>query len=185
MLFAGVALICFLSVPLLGGRLGLLGDQEPRGVGVAIAGLALQILIITIAPSGDHDLHTAVHLSSYVLVGWVVWANRHVPWLWLIGAGGLLNFIAIAANGGVMPASASAAAAAGLSPAPGEFINSTVLEHPHLLFLGDIFGSDLPWPNNVFSIGDIVMSVGAFLCVHTICRSRIARRRPPAPAAAA
>jgi hypothetical protein len=185
MLFAGVALICFLSVPLLGGRLGRLGEQEPRGVGVAIAGLALQILIITIAPEGDHDLHTAVHLGSYLLVGWVVWANRHVPWLWLVGVGGLLNFVAIAANGGVMPASASAAEAAGLSPAPGEFINSTVLEHPRLLFLGDVFGSDLPWPNNVFSVGDIVMAIGAFLCIHTICQSRAAwRLRRSTPAAA-
>jgi hypothetical protein len=182
MLFAGVALICFLSLPLAGARMGRLAEVEPRGVWIAVAGLLLQIAIISVVPGGDEGLHTAVHLSSYLLVGWVVWANRHVPWLWLVGAGGLLNFVAIVANGGVMPASASAAAAAGVESVPNEFVNSQVLPEPHLLFLGDVFGSRLPWPlpNNVFSVGDIVMAVGAFLLLHTVCESRLAlplRRR--------
>lgn len=177
MLFAGVALICFLSLPLAGGKLGRLSAQEPRGVWIAVVGLLLQIVIISIVPGGNSEVHDAVHLSSYLLVGAVVVANRHIPWLWLIGLGGLMNFIAIVANGGVMPASASASAAAGLEPAPGEFVNSQVLPDPNLLFLGDIFGSDLPWPNNVFSIGDIVMAVAAFLLVHTVCESRLSTRR--------
>lgn len=188
MLFAGVALICFLSLPLAAGRLSRLGAQEPRGVWVAVTGLALQIVIISIVPEGDDRVHTAVHLTSYLLVGWVVFANRHVPWLWLVGVGGLLNFIAIVANGGVMPASAAAAEAAGLAPEPGEFVNSQVLADPNLLFLGDVFGSDLPWPNNVFSVGDVVMAVAAFLLVHTVCESRLSTRRlcrrEAAPAAA-
>lgn len=183
MLFAGVALICFLSLPLAGARLGRLAAQQPRGVWVAVAGLALQILIISVFPGGDPNVHTTIHLSSYLLVGWVVWANRHIPWLWLIGVGGLLNFIAIVANGGVMPASASAAAAAGLAPEPGEFVNSQVLPDPNLLFLGDVFGSDLPWPNNVFSVGDVVMAIAAFLLVHTVCESRLSTRRRLRPSA--
>src|SRR5688500_11593206 len=121
MLFAGVALICFLSLPLAGARLSRLAAQEPRGVWVAVLGLALQVLIISVVPEGDETVHTAVHLSSYLIVGWVVYANRHVPWLWLVGLGGLLNFIAIVANGGVMPASASAAEAAGIEATAGEF----------------------------------------------------------------
>ena len=179
MLFAGVALICFLSLPLAGARLSRLAAQEPRGVWVAVAGLAMQIVIISIVPEGDKNVHTAVHLSSYLLVGWVVYANRHIPWLWLVGVGGLLNFIAIVANGGVMPASASAAEAAGIASVPGEFVNSQVLPDPNLLFLGDVFGSTLPWPlpNNVFSVGDIVMAVGAFLLLHTVCESRLSTRR--------
>ncbi len=39
--------------------------------------------------------------------------NRHIPWLWLLGLGGLSNLAAIGANGGVMPASAVALGAAG------------------------------------------------------------------------
>jgi hypothetical protein len=177
MLFAGVAIICFLSVPLARGRLGLLAHYAPKGAVVAVIGLALQIVIISILPKGSTSLHTAAHLSSYVLVGWVIWANRHLPWLWLIGVGGGLNFVAIVANGGVMPASASAARAAGLVQESGQFINSTVLEHPRLLFLGDVFGSSLPWPNNVFSAGDIVMAVAAFLMVHTLCGSALSSKR--------
>jgi len=176
MLFAFVALVCLISVPIAGGRLGLLGDLQFRGIWPAVAGLALQVLIITIAPEGADWTHTAAHLSSYVLVGWVVWANRHIPWLWLVGVGGLLNFICIAANGGVMPASEWAREAAGMAPAGPEFTNSGVLADPVLAFLGDVFPLPVPWSPNVFSIGDLVMSAGAFVLLHTAAGSRLARR---------
>jgi hypothetical protein len=176
-LFLVVAAFCLLTVPLARGRLGALGDVEPRGVGAAVLGLAIQVVIISIIPTGDHTFHTTAHLGSYVLVFWVVWANRRVAWLWLVGLGGFLNFVAISANGGVMPASAEAIATAGTLPEKGEFINSTVLEDPNLLFLGDVFAIPAPWTHNVFSVGDVVMAVGAFLCVHTICGSVFSTRR--------
>jgi len=41
-----------------------------------------------------------VELVSYALaVGFLV-INRRVPWLWLVGLGGLCNLVAIGANAG-------------------------------------------------------------------------------------
>jgi hypothetical protein len=108
--------------------------------------------------------------------------NVHVPYLWLIAFGGLLNFVAIAANGGVMPADPSALAGAGLPVDPATFSNSTAVTDPVLLPLGDVFAIPASWPvSNVYSIGDIVIVVGAFLAVHTIAESRLALRRFATP----
>jgi hypothetical protein len=174
MLFATVAIFCFATVPLLGGRLLLLGEQRLRAGWVAVVGLLAQILIISVAPGGSHGAHVAVHLGSYVLIGYVLWANRRLPFVWMIAAGGALNFTAIAANGGVMPATRGALRTAGSLPRPGHFINSTIVEHPHLQFLGDVFAIRAPWAHNVFSAGDIVIALGTFLCIHTLCGSRAA-----------
>ncbi len=176
MLFAFVALVCLASVALARGRFGLLADVRFRGVWLAVGGLAVQVAVITVAPEGAEWTHTLPHLASYVLVGLVVYLNRHVAFLWVVGLGGLLNFTCIAANGGVMPASAWARNAAGLPAPDGEFTNSGVLADPHLLFLGDVFPLPAPWSPNVFSVGDLVMAAGAFLCLHALSQSAIGRR---------
>jgi Family of unknown function (DUF5317) len=181
-LFAAVLLICLVSVPLAGGRLSLLSEARFRGAGLAVAGLVIQILVISVLPTGARGLHEAAHLASYVLLGAMLALNLRIRWLWLVGLGGLLNFVAIAANGGVMPASHGALARAGSLPAPGHFINSTQLAHPQLLFLGDVFAIPAPWAHNVFSVGDVLIAVGALLLLHGLTGSRLtpsARRRAP------
>ena len=72
-----------------------------------------------------------------------------------------------------MPASTSALQTAGMQQAPGEFINSTSVPDAHLQILGDIFAipSWLPF-SNVFSIGDVLLVLGALLAFHRICGSR-------------
>ena len=143
-----------------------------------MAGLAVQILIISVAPGGSADLHAAAHVLSYVAVACFVAANRDVPYVWLIALGGALNFAAIAANGGVMPADPHALAAAGLDPTTGAFANSAAVEHARLQLLGDIAWVPAAWPaSNVFSIGDVAIVVGAWLSLHTVCGSRLALPR--------
>ena len=68
---------------------------------------------------------------------------------------------------------------AGRSPTEEGFTNSEVLRDPNLLFLGDV----LPLPSwmpfaNVFSIGDVLIAVGIFWCVHAICRGRGVANEP-------
>src|SRR5215207_11569671 len=94
-------LLAVLSVPLAGGRLGALADLRFRRVWLVPVALGVQILIISVAPGGAPALHQAAHLASYALAGVFVASNRRIPFLWLIGAGGLMNLAAIAANGGV------------------------------------------------------------------------------------
>ena len=102
----------------------------------------------------------------------------------LIAIGGLANFLAIVANGGVMPASASALRTAGLAADPAGYTNSGLVEHAHLAFLGDVFALPASWPAaNVFSVGDLLLAAGAFVLLHAVCGSRLgaAAARPASP----
>jgi hypothetical protein len=184
MLIGALFLLCLASVPLAGGRLARLADLPIRSAWALMAGLGLQVLIISVLPQGSAALHAGLHVASYGLVAGWVWVNRKIPFLWLIAAGGLLNFAAIAANRGVMPARPEALARAGLPQQVGEFTNSTALHAPRLSFLGDVFAVPDSVPvANVFSVGDVLIVLGAFLAVHAIARSRLALRAPWARAA--
>lgn len=182
-MLSGVAfLVCLITVPLAGGRLGGLALVRARALWLLAVGLGLQVLIISIVPGGASWLHSAVHLTSYAFVTAFVALNLGVPYLWLIALGGMLNLVAIAANDGVMPADPTALAAAGLETDPNTFSNSTAVAEPVLLELGDIFWVPASWPaSNVFSIGDVVIVIGVFLALHTIAGSRLAIRRFAAP----
>jgi hypothetical protein len=94
----------------------------------------------------------------------------------VIALGVTLNVLAISANGGVMPAAATAVRIAGIDMSGG-FANSDPLAHPHLLGLGDVIPVPGPWPiGNVMSIGDLLIVAGAKVLLHVTCRSRLVRR---------
>jgi hypothetical protein len=170
-LIAGFVVIVA-SVALRGSRLTALADLRVRWCPAVAAALALQVLIISVFPDAlPPSLAAALHVVSYVLGVAFLFANRRVPGLWLIGVGALCNLAAIGANGGVMPASASALATAGITSPNGQhFANSAARHSPRLAFLGDIFAipSGLPFAN-VFSIGDIVLLAGATVLLHRAC----------------
>ena len=142
---------------------------------LAVVALAVQLVIVVVVPGGDTGLHRAAHLFTYALVGACVLANlRTVRFLWVVALGGVLNLIAIAANDGVMPASRSALETAGMEETDGSFTNSDAVDDAHLAFLGDVFAIPEGWPAaNVFSVGDVVMLVGAFLLLHAATGSRL------------
>ena len=133
MLIGVIFLLCLASVPLARGRLGALAELELRATWLLLAGLGAQILVISVFPDGAGALHTGVHLASYACIAAFVAANwTRVPFLWLIALGGALNLVAIAANGGVMPADPDALAAAGIATPAGEFSNSTAVSDAKL-----------------------------------------------------
>jgi hypothetical protein len=172
-LFAVVALLAIATVPLTGGRLGRLAEVRFRAPALAIGGLAAQVLIVSVLSDVPRGVAVVVHLASYAAVLAFVWCNRSLPGLWFIGLGGLSNLIAISANRGVMPASAHALRVAGRSAHEQGFTNSEVVAHPHLAFLGDVVPLPSPMPlANVLSIGDLLIAVGLFVLVHSICRGR-------------
>jgi hypothetical protein len=186
MILGLVFLACLLTVPLARGRLTALADLQLRRPWLAIAGIGVQIVIISLLPSGTAGVHEAVHMGSYVLLGAFAWSNRRVPGVPLIMLGGLLNFVAIAANGGVMPADPELALHVAREAGEG-FVNSGAIEHPHLLFLGDVFATPESWPlYNVYSVGDITIVLGVLVLLHGVCRSRLVPRRwrTPVPAGA-
>ena len=51
------------------------------------------------------------------------------------------------------------------------FENSAPVDDAHLAFLGDVFAVPAGWPlANVFSIGDVLIVIGAVALVHGACR---------------
>jgi hypothetical protein len=174
MLLGLAFLVCLITVPLARGRLTRLADVELRRVWLAPLGIAIQIMIIEVVPAGTAHVHEAIHMVSYVILGAFCWSNRRIPGMPLVLLGGALNFIAIAANGGVMPADPELARHFAGSQ---EFVNSGAMADPNLLFLGDIFSTPASWPlYNVFSVGDIVIVLGVLLALHGVSGSRLAPR---------
>src|SRR3954454_12031737 len=104
MLIGAALLLCILSVPLLGGRLGALGELEFRRGGLAVAALVIQIVIISVLRVDVWGLSEEIHLATYFLLAAFLVANRHIPGLLVIALGGALNFAAIATNGSVLTA---------------------------------------------------------------------------------
>ncbi len=173
MLLVLVVALCFASLPLTGGRIARLTELQVRAPWAALAGIAIQVVIVSLMPGGHRAVHVALHLASYGLGAYFLVANRRIPGLWLIGIGGALNFAAIAANGGVMPASRDALLRAGIERSHG-FANSAQVAHSKLLFLGDVFAVPGPWPiGNVFSIGDLVLVAGLLVLIHRTCRAPV------------
>jgi uncharacterized protein DUF5317 len=186
MILIAAALACVASVPLCGGRLGRLLDLHFRWGWATLGALALQIIITTLAPTGSTDLHELLHVASYALAGACIIANRRITGLPILALGAALNYLAIIANAGIMPASARAMRLAGLAPTD-HFANSAPVAHAHLLALGDVIPIPGPWPlGNVISIGDILIIAGLLTVLHHACRATPSTplRRPPEPSQA-
>ena len=167
-------LLLLATVPAAGGRLSRLEEVRIRALPLAVAAFGVQVLLVTVFPGGSETLHRAAHLVTYGLVAGCVLENLDLRFMWIVAVGGLLNFIAIAANGGVMPASASALSTAGLDVRSGEFANSDLVHNAHVSFLGDVFAIPAGWPGaNVFSVGDALMLLGALLVLHAATGSRL------------
>jgi hypothetical protein len=152
---------------LLGGRLDRLGELRFRWAWLAVAGLAVQVVLF----SGLLDdvvtgrVGEIVYVASTAAVLVAVLRNVRLPGMALIALGAVSNLAAIIANGGVMPTTAAAMEAAGLSPTEG-FSNSAVLEDPALAPLTDIYALP-PWLpfNNVFSLGDVLIAAGIVVVI--------------------
>ncbi len=167
-----------LTAPLLGGRLSALSEVRLGGQPLLAAAVLLQL-----GAAGAHALPEgwlrAAHLGSYVLAAAFVWANRDLRGVVLLGIGGALNAAAIAANGGVMPASPRAVATAGLTHVAGRAHNSAVVEGADLAFLGDVFALPAGMPMaNVFSVGDIILFAAGVLIIHGLTGASALRPRP-------
>ena len=186
MLILAATLLALALVPLLDGRLGRLGELRLSHPELVAAALVCQVLAITVLPTWPRPFLVTLHGGSYLLAGLFVWANRRLPGLPLLALGGASNATVIALNDGTLPASRAAVEHAGLAVDPDHFVNSGVLAHPRLGFLGDVFASPSWFPvHNVYSLGDLLLLVGAVWAVHRTCRTVLARDPRPALAALA
>lgn len=157
---------------LLGGRFERLGAIRFRLAPLAVAVLVLQLALFSPLSDGLPEVVARwIYVVSTGLVGVVVVANLALPGLPLVVLGAASNLIAIVANGGAMPASASALAAVDLGV--GGNTNSVLLEQPILEPLTDIFATPRWLPlANVFSIGDVLIGAGAVMAIAVAMRHR-------------
>lgn len=170
MLVALVCLLAALSPLLLGRSLAPLAGLRLRWLPLVWVTLLSQfVLVYTPMP---HVLAVALHLGGYVAAATVIWVNRALPGLLLIGLGAACNGVTIALNGGTLPARAGALESAGFEPDL-EFTNSGVLTDPVLPWLGDVFAWPAPMPlANVFSVGDVLVVLGVGWGAHRLTARR-------------
>jgi hypothetical protein len=155
------------------GRVGNLAGLRLRGLWLLLPPVVLQLLIF---PLGSHGpiLRFGTpywHILSYLFLLAFVFCNPRYPEIVVIGAGLFLNFLAIIANGGYMPASVEALRKAGLESVAqgleaGTHTGNTVLmsSSTHLNFLGDWLYLPAWFPlSSAFSVGDVILGVGAAL----------------------
>ncbi|MCS7239866.1 MAG: DUF5317 domain-containing protein [Candidatus Bipolaricaulota bacterium] len=153
------------------GRIRNLANLRLRGLWLLLPPLVLQLLIF---PLGSHGPIVPWgtpywHIVSYLfLVGFTLWNWRYAE-IVVMGLGLLLNFLAIVANGGYMPASAEALRRAGLASLAqalqtSTYSGNTVLmsHNTHLNPLGDWLYLPAWIPlSSAFSPGDLVLGLGA------------------------
>ncbi|HVP74939.1 MAG TPA: MFS transporter [Gaiellaceae bacterium] len=142
----------------LGGNLRRVLDFPLRLAWIAPLALVLQVVIFSGRLTLSHGETVSLHLLSYALLVGFALANARARALLPVAAGLLLNTVAIAANGGVMPLSHRAASAAGIAVGGNANVS---LGATHLRALGDVFALPVRVPlANVFSIGDLLIGFG-------------------------
>lgn len=161
-MFVLYALVAGLAIGWLrGGTVEALGRTSVRLAPLALLGLAVQIaLFAEPVTSRVGELGPPLYVGSTLAVFVVVLANLRLAGVPLIALGAASNLAAIVANGGYMPADPGALAAAGETIGEA-YSNSRVITDPALPWLGDVFALPAWMPlANVFSIGDVLISVG-------------------------
>ena len=169
---AGFALVVALTAAF-GGDLAAMASLRWRGIGFVACAIAVQVLLSLPWFTVPRALGETVNIASYAAAAVFFWLNRQVRGLLVVGLGAAANLLAIAANSGVMPTSQWAITTAGLVNDSDAFQNSRAFGESRLLFLGDVFAIPSGWPlANVFSIGDVILLVGAFVVMRAACGTR-------------
>jgi hypothetical protein len=173
---------------LAGGRLDGLTAVRFRLAPLALGGLLFQLVLFSPAVTERiGDLGPALYVASTAAVLVALLANVRLPGLWILAVGAGMNLLAIVANGGYMPSSPEAwMALNGLAEVPTDAYTNSALMTPTTAFpaLGDIFVFPRPLPlANVFSIGDVLIAVGAVVFIVRQMRTASPSGARPAPSA--
>lgn len=150
-------------------RLGMLRARWPQ---LFLAAVVLRLAAVTVL---EGDPQRAGYVVALWLLAAVAVANLVLPGAALIGVGIGLNALVIALNGGAMPVSPSALAAAGATM-PAGALHQAMDEGTRLWFLADVI--PLAAVAGVYSVGDVLLAAGAFWLVFRTL-TRPPSGRPP------
>lgn len=149
-----------------GGSIARLADLKIHWRPLIMGGLLFQVVLFS-GPVAERigDLGPWLYIASTAAVLVAVVRNWRIVGLPILAVGAASNAVAIMANGGFMPASVAALASLG-KVFPATYSNSSLVAHPALELLTDIFAMPHPMPfANVFSIGDVFISVGVGIVI--------------------
>ncbi len=191
MILAAAVLVAVIIGLVRGGSLQRLANLPLRWGWVALIAFGLQIYLIYFpepVSAGLVSPRVGLLVLSYLLLIAVVWQNRALPGIWLIGVGLIANFAVMLLNGGYMPITAEALAQVGharnaLSSETGARVLATkdiVLPREATVawWLSDIFVLPPPFPiPSVFSIGDVLIALGVFWLLQSAMRPALADKQ--------
>lgn len=159
-----------------GGKVGNLSGLEVTAPWLVFGGLAIQIgseITATLFyPELGRQGGMIVLGVAYAMLITFVALNRRWPGVALIGAGLLMNFAVIVANG-AMPVAIEAIEAAGGDASDIESLSGDIKHQPmgpdtRLRVLGDVI--PLPGLKQVVSVGDALLGAGVMLLVEKLVR---------------
>ncbi|MCL5104437.1 MAG: DUF5317 domain-containing protein [Armatimonadetes bacterium] len=172
---------------LLGGKLHRLAEPPVRHIWViyfpvVLMAAAWVIRQRTAVPSSSW-IFGGLHMAGIITLVLACGLNQRIAGIKLIMAGLTLNAIAIAVNGGFMPVSRGAVASLF-----GKSFAEQALSGPHVRSIPIDAGTRMYWLcdiipkggfikcfNGVYSVGDVLMSLGVFIAIIAIMRTPIPR----------
>lgn len=178
---------------MLGGKPGRLADAPIKWIWLLAVPVALYFIAFGISRTPSLAVkfawsYGAFHIAAKAVLLVFVYANRRIPGAKIVLVGMVLNFIAIVANGGLMPADPSSVVTA-FGPEKYE----QIVKEPH--FQSSIGGNDYNVkilcdfiPSNrlfllipgVYSIGDMFISLGIVIAMISIIRTPLLKETPAA-----
>ena len=175
MILAAAILVGILTGLARGGKLQQLAGVPFRWGGLAVVAFGLQVYIIYFPEqvgAGFVTLRLGLLLLSYALLIAVIWQNRKLPGLWLLGAGLVANLAVMLLNGGYMPVTQQALLQAGFAHSAQAAEGAHVLSSKDVVmardatlawWLSDVFVLPPPFPiPSIFSLGDVLVALGGF-----------------------
>jgi hypothetical protein len=166
MLWLAIVIFLALAIAVLrGGRLFNLSDIELRAWWLLFIALGLQ-LGTGFLPDQEWSewVGLTMVLVSFGLLMILVMLNRSKPGMWIAGIGVLMNFVVIAANGGMPVLAGAAEVASGFTVSEpdlsGTFKHVLLDESSRLTFFADVIPLRLVGIGEVISLGDIFLALG-------------------------
>jgi hypothetical protein len=166
MLWLAIVIFLALAIAVLrGGRLVNLGDIELKAWWLLFLALGLQAGTRLLPDeSWSEWAGVAMVLFSYILLMILVALNRTAPGMWIVGLGVLMNFVVIAANGGMPVLAGAAEVASGFTVTDpdlsGTFKHVPLDESSHLTFFADVIPLRFAGIGEVISLGDVFLALG-------------------------
>ena len=168
MLIGGILLGLVLGL-LAGGRLRNLAEIQLRWTWLLVVAVVLRFAT-EVALGAGVDIVEMLRLpllaGAFAVLLVALWVNRGYPGLSLALLGVLSNTLVILANGGFMPIWGPALTAAGLSEADVTRSFHVVIDSAapdflgRLLILGDVIPVPISFVRNVYSLGDLFLTLG-------------------------